>query len=87
MLSEECKGALNILKEKLVITLIMVYLDWNKQFHVHIYASGIFVGVVLAQSGEGILNHPPVENCPQHKITILQLKGRHLQWYIHSKNS
>eukprot|EP00253_Pinus_taeda_P005691 PITA_05691 len=40
--------ALNKLKEILVITPILVYLDWNKMFHVHIDTSGIALGVVLA---------------------------------------
>jgi len=47
-----------VLKEKLAIAPIMVYLDWNKQFHVHINASGIALGVVLAQPIDGNLDHP-----------------------------
>jgi hypothetical protein len=58
MWSEECQAALNILKEKLVSAPILVYPNWNKQFHVHIDASGIALGVVLAQPGEGSLDHP-----------------------------
>eukprot|EP00253_Pinus_taeda_P004862 PITA_04862 len=49
---------MNILKEKLVSAPILVYLDWNKQFHVHIHASGIALGIVLVQPGKGDLDHP-----------------------------
>ena len=37
---------------------ILVFLDWNKEFHVHVDASSIVLGVVLAQPGEGDLDHP-----------------------------
>ena len=39
-------------------TPILVYPDWNKEFHVHVDASSIVLGVVLAQLGEGDLDHP-----------------------------
>ena len=37
---------------------ILVFSDWNKEFHVHVNASSIALGVVLAQPGEGDLDHP-----------------------------
>ena len=37
---------------------ILVFLDWNKEFHVHVDASSIVLGMVLAQLGEGYLDHP-----------------------------
>jgi len=46
--SDECQTALNILKERLVSASILVYPNWNKQFHVHIDASGIYLGAILA---------------------------------------
>jgi len=49
---------LNKLKEKIVSTPILVYPYWNKKFHVHIDASGITLGVVLAQSRERNMDHP-----------------------------
>lgn len=55
--SKECPFVLNILKEKLVSALIIIYPEWNKQFHVHINASKISLGAVLAQPGEGSLDH------------------------------
>ena len=36
---------------------ILVFPDWNKEFHVHVDASSIMMGVVLAQPGEGYLDH------------------------------
>ena len=41
----------------MVIVLILVFPDWKFPFHVHVYASTIALGVILAQPGEG-LDHP-----------------------------
>ena len=37
---------------------ILVFPDWNKEFHVHIDTSYVVLGVVLTQAGEGDLDHP-----------------------------
>jgi hypothetical protein len=37
---------------------ILVFLDWEKTFHVHIYASSIALGAILAHPGSGELDHP-----------------------------
>lgn len=50
--TEDCQTALNKLKERLVSAHILVYIDWNKIFHVHIDASGIALGVVFTARGE-----------------------------------
>ena len=34
-----------------------MFLDWKKEFHVHIDASFIALGIVLMQPGEGVLDH------------------------------
>src|SRR5271156_4547176 len=54
----ECQQSLDTLKEKMVTAPILVFPDWNKPFHVHVDASGIALGVVLTQPGEGGIDHP-----------------------------
>jgi hypothetical protein len=56
--NDECQESLDILKEKMVKTSILRFLDWTKEFHVHVDASSIALGAVLAQPGEGDLDHP-----------------------------
>ena len=48
---EECGKALDVLKEKLAMTPILVHPDWDKQCHVHIDASSIALGAVLRNPG------------------------------------
>lgn len=42
----------------MVTTPILVFPDWLKEFHVHVDASSITLGAVLAQQGEGEIDHP-----------------------------
>lgn len=56
--NEECQKSLNTLKQKMVTTPILVFPNWNKEFHVHVDASCITLGMVLAQPGAGEINHP-----------------------------
>jgi hypothetical protein len=37
---------------------ILVFADWEKTFHVHVDASTIAVGAILAQLGMRDLDHP-----------------------------
>ena len=46
------------MKEKMVTTLILVFLHWKLPFHVHVDASSIALGVILAQPRVGGLDHP-----------------------------
>jgi len=55
---EECKWSLDVLKEKMVTTSILVFPYWKKEFHVHVDASCITLGAMLTQDGEGELDHP-----------------------------
>jgi len=56
--NKECQQSLDTLKEKMVTAPILVFPDWTKPFHVHVDASGIALGVVLTQPGEGDIDHP-----------------------------
>jgi len=56
--NEECQRSLDILKEKMVTVTILVFLNWAKEFHVHVDASSIALGAVLVQEGEGDIDHP-----------------------------
>jgi len=55
---EECQKNLYVLKEKMVTAPIIVFPDWKKEFHVHVDASYIPLGVALAQPGVGEIDHP-----------------------------
>jgi hypothetical protein len=41
-----------------VTTPILIFLDCTKEFHMHVDASSISLGAVLAQTGEGDIDHP-----------------------------
>jgi len=56
--NEDYKKSLDLLKEKMVTSPILVFLDWKREFHVHVDASCIALGVVLKQAGGGELDHP-----------------------------
>jgi hypothetical protein len=56
--TNECQKIFDTLKQKMVIVPILFFPDWTKEFHVHIDASSIALGVVLAQPGEGEIYHP-----------------------------
>ena len=47
-----------MLKANMVLAPILVFLDWNKEFHVHVDAYFVALGVVLAQLGDDDLEHP-----------------------------
>jgi hypothetical protein len=54
----ECGKEFNILKENLSIAPILIFPNWEIEFHVHVDASSISLGVILAQPGEGNMDHP-----------------------------
>jgi hypothetical protein len=56
--NEDCQQGLDILNENMVTTPILVFLDWEKKFHVHVDASYIALGEIKAQPGAGDLDHP-----------------------------
>jgi hypothetical protein len=54
----ECDKAFETLKEKLITTLILIFPDWEKEFHIHVDSSGISLGAILTQPGDGAMDHP-----------------------------
>jgi hypothetical protein len=56
--TKECQQSFDTLKQKMVTVPILVFLDWSKEFNVHVNASSIALGVVLAQLGAGDIDHP-----------------------------
>jgi len=56
--NEDYKKILDVLKEKMVTALILVFPNWKKEFHVHVDASYIALGEVMTQAGGGELYHP-----------------------------
>lgn len=57
VLGMEQEGAFKELKDRLVSAPILVYPDWNKEFHVHVDASNFAIGATLAQVGTQGLDH------------------------------
>jgi hypothetical protein len=56
--NDECQHGLDTLKEKMVTTPILVFPDWEKTCRVHVDASTITLGAILAQPRAGDLDHP-----------------------------
>jgi hypothetical protein len=56
--SQECNKSFEILKIKLVEAPILRFPDWSKKFHVHVDASNVVVGSVLAQPYDDLIDHP-----------------------------
>ena len=46
------------MKEKMVTTPMLVFPDWENTCHVHVDASSIALGAILAQPGAGEIDHP-----------------------------
>jgi hypothetical protein len=57
--NEDCQKGLDTLKQKLGDHTILIFPDWNKEFHVHVDASSIALGTVLSHNqGKGDIDHP-----------------------------
>lgn len=58
--TKECQQSFESLKRKLVEAPILKFLDWSRKFHVHIDASALVVGAILAQPIDDSTYHPIV---------------------------
>ena len=58
--NEECNKSLELLKEKMASTPILIFPKWDVEFHVHVDASCIALGAVLTQEGVEGVDHPIV---------------------------
>jgi hypothetical protein len=56
--SEECQQSFDRVKQKMVTAPIVVFPNWSKEFHVHVDASSIALGVVFAQPVARDIDHP-----------------------------
>ena len=56
----EFQERLDKMKNKMAIALILVFPDWKKEFHIHVFASFVALGVVLMQPREREIDHPIV---------------------------
>jgi hypothetical protein len=54
----ECDKVFDILKETLSTTPILIFPNWENEFHVHVDASSISLGAILSQPGDGAMDHP-----------------------------
>jgi hypothetical protein len=62
-----------------------MFQDWKKEFHVHVDALSIVLDAVLAQPGEGELNHPisfasRKLSTTENNYTMTEREG--LKWFI-----
>lgn len=95
--NEDYKKSLDILKEKMASTSILVFPKWDMEFHVHVDASCITLGVVLMQEGAEGIDHlitfmsQRISKATEHEglamIYVLQkychyLLGGHFKMYI-----
>jgi hypothetical protein len=55
---EECQQGLDTFKGNMVTTPILVLLDWEKTFHMHVDASTIALGEIMVQPRIGEFDNP-----------------------------
>ena len=55
--NQQCQKSLDILKEKMVSNHILIFPNLRKEFYVHVDVSLFALDIVLAELGEGSLDH------------------------------
>ena len=58
--TSECQQSFELLKRKLVEAPILKFLDWLRNFHLHIDTSALAVSAILAQPVDDSRDHPNV---------------------------
>jgi hypothetical protein len=53
-----CDKAFETLKENINTTPILIFPNWENEFHVHVDASCISLEAILAHPGDGAMDHP-----------------------------
>jgi hypothetical protein len=54
----KCDKVFDILKENLSTTPILIFLNWENEFHVHVDVSGISLGAILVKLVDADMDHP-----------------------------
>jgi len=85
--NDDHRKSLDVLKEKMASAPILVFPKWDVEFHVHVDASCIALGVVLTQEGVDHLIVFASWGMSKAEKTILLLSTKGWQWYMHSKNT
>jgi hypothetical protein len=55
--SQDCEESFEFLKNKLVESPILKFRDWSRKFHIHVDASNVAIGSVLAQPYDNTIDH------------------------------
>lgn len=87
---DDFQKSLDVLKEKMVIASILVFPKWKKEFHVHVDASCIDLGVVLAKPREGDIYQPiTFASCKLSKVerNYSMMERKACIWCMHCRSS
>jgi len=74
----KCQKSLDVIKDKMVIASILIFLDWKKEFHVHVDASCIALGALSVQPREGDIDHPIA--FASHKLSKAERNYSMTEW-------
>jgi hypothetical protein len=88
--NDDFQKGLDTLKQKLVTAPILIFPDWNKDFHVHMDASSITLGMILSQPGDREIDHPITFASRKLSTTrknIPQQNMRDWLWSTHCRSS